>query len=80
MAWIQGVQDYVLNFKEEIVAYCRSDLDILRRCCFANCFTTLPTSIRLQRSPSLRHAILCIAPSVIIPSLGYSPVVIEFGD
>ena len=25
--------DYVFNFQEEILAYCRSDVDILRRCC-----------------------------------------------
>ena len=25
--------DYVFNFWEEILAYCRSDVDILRRCC-----------------------------------------------
>ena len=25
--------DYMLNFQEEILAYCRSDVDILQRCC-----------------------------------------------
>ncbi len=25
--------DYVFNFQEEILAYCRSDVDILQRCC-----------------------------------------------
>ena len=33
--WHNGMRDnnYVFNFQEEIVAYCRSDVDILRRCC-----------------------------------------------
>ncbi|XP_028408798.1 uncharacterized protein LOC114531373 [Dendronephthya gigantea] len=26
-------QNYVFNFQEEIIKYCRSDVDILRRCC-----------------------------------------------
>ena len=26
--------DYVFDFEEEILKYCRSDVDILRRCCF----------------------------------------------
>ena len=26
-------QNYVFNFKQEILRYCRSDVDILRRCC-----------------------------------------------
>ena len=32
MAWHQGMRDrnYVFNFKEEILAYCRSDVDLLR--------------------------------------------------
>ena len=35
MVWHQGMRDrnYEFNIKEEIVAYCRSDVDILRRCC-----------------------------------------------
>ena len=35
LEWHQGMRDrnYVFNFNEEIVAYCRSDVDILRRCC-----------------------------------------------
>ena len=35
MAWHQGMRrdrNYVFNFKEEIFAYCRFDVDILRRC------------------------------------------------
>ena len=35
MEWHNGMRNsnYVFNFQEEIVAYCRSDIDILRRCC-----------------------------------------------
>ena len=35
MTWHASKKEsnYVFNFKEEIVAYCRSDVDILRRCC-----------------------------------------------
>ena len=66
MAHLQERGQYVFNFKEEIVAYCRSDVDILRRCVawnFAICFTTSPASIRLGRLPSPRPAISCIAPT-----------------
>ena len=32
LTWHQGMRDseYVFNFHEEIVAYCRSEVDILR--------------------------------------------------
>ena len=35
LAWHKEQRDngYVFNFKEEIVKYCRSDVDILRKCC-----------------------------------------------
>ena len=35
MAWhmTKKESNYVFNFQEEIVTYCRSDVDILRRCC-----------------------------------------------
>ena len=35
MAWHASKKEsnYVFNFQEEILAYCRSDVDILRRCC-----------------------------------------------
>ena len=35
LAWhaSKNESNYVFNFKEEIIAYCRSDVDILRRCC-----------------------------------------------
>ena len=33
--WYQQLKDnnFVFNFKDEILRYCRSDVDILRRCC-----------------------------------------------
>ena len=35
LVWHKEQRDngYVFNFKEEIVKYCRSDVDILRKCC-----------------------------------------------
>ena len=35
LAWYKEQKDnnYVLNFNEEIIKYCRSDVDILRKCC-----------------------------------------------
>ena len=66
LAWhtTKKESNYVFNFQEEIVTYCRSDVDILRRCCLEfrlECFITSQTSIRLQHSPSPRPAISCIA-------------------
>ena len=35
LAWYKEQRDngYIFNFKEEIIKYCRSDVDILRKCC-----------------------------------------------
>jgi hypothetical protein len=35
LKWHQELKEnnYVVNFQEEIVSYCRSDVNILRRCC-----------------------------------------------
>ena len=33
LVWSQNESNYVFNFNEEIISYCRSDVDILRRCC-----------------------------------------------
>ena len=35
MEWHRGMKEnnHVFNFREEILTYCRSDVDILRRCC-----------------------------------------------
>ena len=59
MAWIQGVQDYVLNFKEEIVAYCRSDVatvDIID----SNTFEKLNKKVSLQKSSTKIYAHLAL--------------------
>ena len=39
MTWHMSKKEsnYVFNFQEEILAYCRSDVDILRRCCLEFC-------------------------------------------
>ena len=64
LAWHASKKEsnYVFNFIERIVTYCRSDVDILRRCClefYANCFTKLPKLIRSVPLPSRLHAIQC---------------------
>ena len=67
MAWHQGMRDrhYVFNFKEEIVAYCRSDVEILRRCCmeFRDLFHNV-TDIDPFRTLTIASAVIsCIAPT-----------------
>ena len=84
MAWQQGMRDrdYVFNFKEEIVAYCRSDVDILRRYCLEfrelfhetadiDPFTTLTIAAacpKVYRSNYLPKDTIAV-----IPPMGYSP-------
>ena len=63
MTWHASKKEsnYVFNFKKEIVAYCRSDVDILRRCCL--------------EFRELFHNVTDIDPfrTAIIPPLGYCP-------
>ena len=86
LAWHASKKEsnYVFNFKEEIVTYCRSDVDILRRCClefYANCFTKLPKLIRSVPLPSHLHACHTVYRTnylpkdtiAIIPPMGYTP-------
>ena len=40
----------VFNFQQEILAYCRSNVDILRRCCLEFCDLFYVTDINLFRS------------------------------
>ena len=75
--------DYVFNFQEEILAYCRSDVDILRRCClefrelfrdvtkidpFEKCLTIASACNQVYRTNYLRENTIAI-----IPPRGYCP-------
>ena len=42
--------NYVFNFKEEIIRYCHSDIDILRRCCmeFQSSILASPANLNLN--------------------------------
>jgi len=34
-AWNEGLKDKIFNSREELLAYCRDDVNILRQACFA---------------------------------------------
>ena len=82
--WRQGMRrdrNYVFNFKEEIVAYCRFDVDILRRCCleFRELFHDVTdigpfTTLTIASACNLvyRTNYLSKDTIAIIPPLGYS--------
>ena len=67
--------DYVFDFKEEIVKYCRSDVDILRRCCmefrelfrsvtdidpFEKCLTIASACHRVYRTNFLKEKTIAV--------------------
>ena len=75
--------DFVFDFQKEIITYCRSDVDILRRCClqfsemfkevttlepFSNCIT-IASACNLV----FRHIFLQEDTIAIIPPQGYHP-------
>ena len=74
--------NYVFNFQEEIVAYCRFDVDILRRCCleFRELFHDV-TDIDPFRTLTIASACHLVYRTnylpkdtiAVIPPLGYSP-------
>jgi hypothetical protein len=83
--WHRNLKDneYVFNFKEEILAYCRSDVDILRRCClefrelfrnvtdidpFEKCLTIASACNLVYRTNYLEENTIAI-----IPPRGYCP-------
>ncbi len=85
MEWHQGMKEnnYVFNFREEILAYCRSDVDILRRCClefrelfcditeidpFEKCLTIASACNLVYRTNYLQDNTIAS-----IPPHGYSP-------
>ena len=84
-AWHNELKDsnYIFNFQEEILKYCRSDVDILRRCClefrelfrsvtdidpFEKCLTIASACNLVFRKNFLRERSIAI-----IPPHGYRP-------
>ena len=76
-------KNYVFDFEKEILQYCRSDVDILRRCClkfrdlfinttgvdpFHSCITIASACNRVYRSKFLKEDTIAI-----IPPQGYRP-------
>jgi hypothetical protein len=85
MEWHNGLKEnsYVFNFQEEILSYCRSDVDILRRCClefrelfrditnidpFEKCLTIASACNLVFRTNFLKEGIIAI-----LPPHGYHP-------
>jgi hypothetical protein len=85
MEWHNGLKEnsYVFNFQEEILSYCRSDVDILRRCClefrelfrditnidpFEKCLTIASTCNLVFRTNFLKEGTIAI-----LPPHGYHP-------
>ena len=74
--------NYVFNFREEIIAYCRSDVDILRRCClefrelFYNVTDIDPfTTLTIASACHLVYRTNYLPKDTIgiIPPMGYTP-------
>ena len=86
LAWHASKKEsnYVFNFNEEILSYCRSDVDILRRCCleFRELFHEI-TDIDPFRTITIASACHKVYRSkyllkdtiAIIPPMGYTPKV-----
>ena len=84
MAWhaTKMESNYAFNFKEEIIAYCRSDVDILRRCCmeFRELFYNI-TNIDPLRTFTIGSACHLVYRTNyllkdtigIVPPMGYTP-------
>ncbi len=86
LSWHKNLQqnNYVFNFQDEILKYCRSDVDILRRCCmefrelfrsvtdvdpFEKCLTIASACNLVFRKKFLREETIAI-----IPPNGYRPL------
>ena len=84
MTWHETKKEsnYVFNFKEEIITYCRSDVDFLRRCCMEFCelFYNV-TDIDLFRTLTIASACHLVYRTNYllkdtigtIPPMGYTP-------
>ena len=83
MAWHASKKEspYVFNFNEEIIAYCRSDVDILRRCCleFRELFHEITDidSFRTVTIASACHMVYrskyLLKDTIAIIPMGYTP-------
>lgn len=82
-AWYKKQHGNVFNFQEEYLAYCISDVDILRRCC-AQFRTTISTLVRVNpfqeaitfastANLAYRRSFMPEHTIAIIPNLGYHP-------
>ena len=84
LTWHQDMRDrnYIFNFQEEIVRYCRSDVCILRRCCMEfrelfheitdiDPFTTLTIAAACHKV--YRTNYLPKDTIAVIPPMGYAP-------
>ena len=85
LAWYNhpDQQNHTFNFKEEILQYCRSDVDILRRCClefrelflqtttvdpFASCLTIASACNLVFRKTFLQEDTIAVIPPGGYPS------------
>ena len=61
LAWHASKKEsnYVFNFNEEIISYCRSDVDILRRCCLE--FRELFHRHHRHQSVSYHYHCVCVS-------------------
>jgi hypothetical protein len=85
LEWHNGLKEnnYVFDFQQEMMTYCRSDVDILRRCClefrelfrdvtdidpFEKCLTIASACNLVSRTNFLKEDTIAI-----IPPHGYRP-------
>ena len=84
MTWHAAKKEsnYVFNFKEEIITYCRSDVDILRRCCmeFRDLFYNVTDidpfrTLTIASACHLVYRTNCLLKDTIgiVPPMGYTP-------
>lgn len=82
-AWYEQQRGKVFNFREEFLAYCISDVDILRRCC-AKFRATIQSQVRVNpfqealtfastANLAYRRSFMSDQTIAIIPNLGYHP-------
>ncbi|XP_042906674.2 uncharacterized protein [Parasteatoda tepidariorum] len=93
--WYEQQKDKIFNFKEEILAYCRSDVDILRRSCLIyrkefldvggvdpfQCVTIASASMAIFRSRHIKENTIAMVPvSGYTTKINYSPDSIRWLD
>lgn len=83
LKWYEAKKNSTFNFQEELLNYCRSDVDILRRCClrFREDFTNITGIDPFEKSITIASAcqrvfrVNFLEPDTIgiIPPYGYNP-------